>query len=222
MSVALSTLTPPTTASTAEADQTGLADDFDTFLTLLTEQLQNQDPLEPMDSSEFISQLVEFSSVEQQIKQNDNLEELISVQSSSMALTASTYIGADVMVKGATAELQTDTSDAAKWYYELNGLSETTTLTVRDANNAVVFETEGQTAAGVHEFVWDGLGTDGTAATAGTYTIEVTATDADANAINVTTAGRRRVDGIDFSSSQAAPIIDGEAIDWADIIQLGV
>ena len=59
--------------------RTGLADNFEMFLTLLTEQMKNQDPLNPLDSTQFVNQLVDFSSVEQQIAQNQNLESLLDV-----------------------------------------------------------------------------------------------------------------------------------------------
>lgn len=224
MTSAIATLTPAP-STTAQSDTTGLADDFDTFLVLLTEQLQNQDPLEPMDSTQFVTQLVEFSSVEQQIKQNDNLEQMVSMQSSTIALTASTYVGTSALVRGSTAELPADADAAgfanAKWAYEMNGGSNSTTITIRDGNNAIVYETAGETLPGVHEFEWDGLDADGVAVEPGNYTIDVTAEDEDGNSLSVTTAGRRRIDGVDFSSTTYPLIVGGETIALSDVIQLG-
>src|SRR5580693_2380500 len=86
-----STSTTPTTGSSAASAQKQLSSNFDTFLTLLTTQLQNQDPLSPMDSSQFTQQLVEFSQVEQQINSNQNLESLISLTKSNAATDAVSY-----------------------------------------------------------------------------------------------------------------------------------
>src|SRR5215470_14788285 len=98
-------VTPPTSAaSTASQASTGQAADaqktlssnFDTFLTLLTTQLQNQDPLQPMDSNQFTQQLVEFSQVEQQINSNKNLESLISLTKYQTNQSAVSYLGKDL------------------------------------------------------------------------------------------------------------------------------
>src|SRR5258707_239440 len=87
----MTTIAPISTAAAQGAQKT-LAGNFDTFLTLLTTQLQNQDPLNPMDSNQFTQQLVEFSQVEQQINTNDNLKSLISLGQSRSAADAVGYL----------------------------------------------------------------------------------------------------------------------------------
>ena len=76
--------TAPSAASgvptTSVANKATLAQNFDTFLTLLTTQLKNQNPLEPLDTNQFTSQLVQFAQVEQQLKSNDQLATLVSLQ----------------------------------------------------------------------------------------------------------------------------------------------
>ena len=79
--------------SSAAADSNRLSGDFDQFLTLLTTQLQHQDPLEPLDSNEFVNQLVSFSQVEQAIKSNKQLESLLAMQTTGQAMGALSYIG---------------------------------------------------------------------------------------------------------------------------------
>ncbi|MEO0962032.1 MAG: flagellar hook capping FlgD N-terminal domain-containing protein, partial [Pseudomonadota bacterium] len=91
--------------------------DFDTFLTLLTTQLKNQDPLEPLDSSEFTNQLVQFSSVEQNIATNQNLEQLLNLTFANFATDAVGYIGKEVVAESPTAIL---TNGTANWDYELD------------------------------------------------------------------------------------------------------
>src|SRR6202158_1195091 len=84
-----------TTASTAT---TGIADNFQTFLTLLTTQLKNQNPLEPLDTNQFTQQLVQFAGVEQQLKSNDQLATLVSLQKTAQSTAAMNYVGATVAV----------------------------------------------------------------------------------------------------------------------------
>src|SRR6202453_2265492 len=101
-----STTTPTTnsTSSTAAAAGTAgasqLAGNYNTFLTLLTTQLQNQDPLDPLDTNQFTQQLVEFSSVEQEVNMNTNLQTLISLQQTAEATSAMQYLGSNVTLSG--------------------------------------------------------------------------------------------------------------------------
>src|ERR1700712_4732508 len=102
------TTVAPTSAVDPTAAPTGaktLAGNFNTFLTLLTTQLKNQDPLSPMDSNAFTQQLVEFSQVEQQIDSNTNLKTLISQGQSQGTAMATTYLGKKVTITNGQAAL---------------------------------------------------------------------------------------------------------------------
>src|SRR3546814_14925611 len=92
-------------SSAASSAATSLAGDFNTFLTLLTTQLKNQDPTSPMDSNEFTQQLVQFSQVEQQIDMNKNLETMISLMQSQQNSSNLNYVGKVVDVASADAPL---------------------------------------------------------------------------------------------------------------------
>src|SRR6201981_1569760 len=92
------------TSQAAGASKT-LSSNFDTFLTLLTTQLQNQDPLSPMDSNQFTQQLVQFSQVEQQINTNDNLKSLITQGANQTGAYAVSYLGKAVTIAGGNAPL---------------------------------------------------------------------------------------------------------------------
>src|ERR1700750_1729543 len=92
-----------------------LAGNFQTFLTLLTTQLQNQNPLDPLDTNQFTQQLVEFASVEQQLRTNDSLSTLVSLQQATQATQALGFVGKNAVVKGSTAALA---NSQASW--ELN------------------------------------------------------------------------------------------------------
>jgi flagellar basal-body rod modification protein FlgD len=102
-------------AATAGSQQ--LAGNFDTFLQLLTTQLQNQNPLDPLDTNQFTQQLVEFASVEQQVNMNTNLQTLISLQQTSQATSAMQLIGATAAVKSNTAVLSNATGSPAAWSF---------------------------------------------------------------------------------------------------------
>src|SRR6476660_4983055 len=108
------------TSSTAQAAGSTasqqLAGNFNTFLQLLTTQLQNQNPLYPLDTNQFTQQLVEFASVEQQINTNTNLQSLISLQQTSEATSAlQLVVGSTVTVGGSSAALSNATSTPAQW-----------------------------------------------------------------------------------------------------------
>ena len=139
-------------ASVATRSETKLANDFDQFLTLLTTQLQFQDPLDPMKSSEFTNQLVSFSQVEQSITTNKNLENLISQTKTQAMSNAVGYLGKEVTIETDRAGLR---DGVAKWEYGLETNAEETKLTVTDSKGKILFEGQGNNKAGLHDFVWN-------------------------------------------------------------------
>src|SRR5258706_3924220 len=118
---------PPVTPSAAQRAQKQLSTNFNTFLTLLTTQLKNQDPLSPMDSNQFTQQLVQFSQVEQQIDSNKNLESLISLTKTQTTTNAVSYLGKTLTITDGTAALQ---NGAAKWAYSLPSDAASTKLMI--------------------------------------------------------------------------------------------
>src|SRR3954463_16122261 len=115
-SIAAATTAPSTTSTTASVsgavDRKTIASNFDTFLKLLTTQLKNQNPLDPLDTNQFTQQLVQFSQVEQQMKQNDQLATLIGIEKAAQSTTALAFVGSTVAVDGQTAKL---TNGRANW-----------------------------------------------------------------------------------------------------------
>ena len=133
-------------ASTDTGSNSGLQElsgNFDTFLTLLTTQLQNQDPLSPMDSNQFTQQLVEFSGVEQQINTNQNLQTLINLAQGRSSADAVSYLGKSVTLSNGKGAL---INGAATWTYALNDAAKADTLTVSDCSPARIFDS-GMSAA---------------------------------------------------------------------------
>src|SRR5437868_8840841 len=98
--------TSTSSTSSTGIDKNTLAGNFQTFLTLLTTQLKNQNPLDPLDTNQFTQQLVEFAGVEQQLKTNDDLTSLISLQQTAQSTQALTFVGKTAVVSGDTAALK--------------------------------------------------------------------------------------------------------------------
>src|SRR5258706_14004457 len=112
-----------------------LAGNFQTFLTLLTTQLQNQNPLDPLDTNQFTQQLVEFASVEQQLKTNDQLTTLVSLQQTTQATQALGFVGKTAVVSGNTAAL---TSSSATWQLNVPSAS-TVNISIANSQGQTVF-----------------------------------------------------------------------------------
>lgn len=186
----------------AAQSQAKLTENFDTFLLLLTTQLKNQDPLNPMDSSEFTNQLVMFSGVEQQIKQNQNLETMIQLQQINEQAAVVSYIGKYVSAEGAQAPLQ---NSEANWTYALGEGVTNTTLQVVDATGKVVYSQAGDIKGGAHTFKWDGKGSNGEQLPDGPYTLRVNALDRDSKTVPTAIGYVARVTGI--GKSDVGPVL---------------
>src|SRR5258705_2588632 len=166
-----------TTASTAT---TGIADNFQTFLTLLTTQLQNQNPLDPLDTNQFTQQLVQFAGVEQQLKSNDQLKSLIDIEKSAQATQALVYVGNTVAVDGSTAQFD----KSATWNFT-SEKDTTATITITNSTGQTAFTGSYALKQGNSSFVWDGKGNDGVQWPAGTYTMTATGKDSSGNSVAI-------------------------------------
>jgi flagellar basal-body rod modification protein FlgD len=208
----MTTTNPVTTPTTATAPATNtsanalnqLSGNFDTFLQLLTTQLQNQDPLSPMDSTQFTQQLVEMSQVEQQIDTNTNLSTLVSLGQSQSNNLAMGYLGKDVVITNGQGAL---VNGAADWTYGLNTAASATTLTVTNSAGNVVYSTTGSTAAGSHDFPWNGTDNSGNQLPDGTYTLTANATAADGSTVTTSVASKGLVTGVDMSGTTPQLVI---------------
>ena len=184
-------------ASQASTRQT-IAGNFDTFLQLLTTQLQNQNPLDPLDTNQFTQQLVQFSSVEQQLKTNDFLATLVDASTTNRAASAAGYLGATVTADGSTTTLA---NSKATWTLTAAKPAAKATVTVTDSTGATVFTSTGAMTAGTSDFNWDGRTDDGSLLTGGQYTIKVDAVDAAGLPVTVSTEVSGKVDAVDLSGS---------------------
>lgn len=183
------------TPSAAASAQVSLSDNFDTFLKLLTTQMQNQDPLNPMDSSEFTQQLVQFSGVEQSIKANKNLETLISLVSANNLNNALGYLGKEIEADVPDMSL---VNGSATWNYSLDANASETELQITDANGKVVYKTAGEIGAGAHTFTWNGHDLNGHALPDGIYTLSVQAVSGAGSSVNTSVTLKGTVSDINI------------------------
>jgi flagellar basal-body rod modification protein FlgD len=177
------------TAAAAVAERPRLAQDFDTFLTLLTTQLRNQSPTDPLNANEMTAQLVQFASVEQQIQANRNLERLVSMQVASQMLASAPLLGTTVQVESDRAPLQSGAAEIR--VPRANGVSEAR-VTVFDANNRVLRQETLSLTGGDATWRWNGRDSNGTVMPDGAYRVAVqgTPTGGAARPLPFTVAGR--------------------------------
>lgn len=149
-----------------------MEDDLNKFLNLLVTQLKNQDPLEPMDATQFTSQLVQFASVEQQIYQNSNLEKLLESAHVSQVSNLANFLGK-------TVEAQTDefnlTAGTADFTYKLMEKAKSATVSISDASGRVVYSSVGNKSTDLTPFTWNGVDDYGNQLPDGRYSFAINA-----------------------------------------------
>src|SRR3954447_21683026 len=151
-----------------------LSGDYSNFLTLLTTQLKNQDPLSPMDATQFTQQLVQFSAVEQQINGNKKLDQLIGLQSTANAYGAVGFVGTSIAANSNDVPLQNGKS---KFDYTIEKASGAATLKILDASGNIVMLKQVDAAVGTHPVEWDGTDYFGNKLKDGKYTVSVSYKD---------------------------------------------
>jgi flagellar basal-body rod modification protein FlgD len=202
-----STSSTNTTASTTPAvDNTMIASNFTTFLQLLTTQLKNQNPLDPLDTNQFTQQLVQFAQVEQQMKSNEQLTSLVSLEKSAASTTALAYVGSTVVVDGSTTPL---TSSGATWSFNVSKPS-TASITIKDSTGQTAYTGTFAGTPGVMNFTWDGRGNDGKSWPAGNYTMAATAVDANNQSVGISTEVQAVVDSVDLTQDPPTLSVNGQ------------
>ena len=206
----MTTISPTSTVSTGSVsnalDNTEIASNFTTFLQLPTTQLKNQNPLDPLDTNQFTQQLVEFAQVEQQMKSNDQLSSLVSLEKSAQATTALAYVGATVVVDGSTAPL---TNSTANWSLNVSKPS-TATITIKDSTGQNVYTGTVAVNPGAQNFTWNGRGNDGRVWPDGAYTLTATAVDANQQSVAISTEVQAVVDSVDLTQDTPQLSINGQ------------
>lgn len=206
----MTTINPASTATGAGSvsnalDKTEIAGNFTTFLQLLTTQLKNQNPLDPLDTNQFTQQLVQFAQVEQQMKSHDQLSSLVSLEKSAQATTALAYVGATVVVDGSTAQL---TGGNANWSLNVTKPS-TATITIKDSTGQNVYTGTVAVNPGTQSFTWNGRGNDGRLWPDGAYTLTATAVDTNKQSVAISEV-QAIVDSVDLTQDPPQLSINGQ------------
>lgn len=200
-------------ASANAMANTQIAGNFQSFLQLLTTQLQNQNPLSPLDTNQFTQQLVEFAGVQQQINTNDLLATLVSLQQTAQSTQALGFVGKTAVVSGSTAALTSSSSSSsstATWLINVPSASNVT-ITITNSSGQTVYSGSAPASAGnAQPFTWNGQGSDGTQEPDGNYTLTATATDSANNSVAVTTDVAGVVTSVDLTQSPPLLTIGGQ------------
>lgn len=193
-----------------------LADDFQQFLTLLTTQLQNQDPLSPMDSTEFTNQLVQFSQVEQQINTNAKLDNLVAMQLASISSVALGYVGMDISY--ISTEMNYDGATPIDITYALAEEAVTSKINVYNEDGELVYSADAPKNTGMNAFTWSGIKTNGEPVPAGTYTVKIDALNKAGTAIENSTVVTGHVDGIETQNGVVYVLVGERAVPISSIV----
>jgi len=211
----------------SSSSMSSLGETFDSFLILLTQQMKNQDPLKPMDATQFTTQLVQFTQVEQQIRQNQNLEAMIVLQHSTLVSSMTEYLGKTVDTRGESVFLsEGGTPDIS---YSLPEGAAKVELTITDGVGTVlrtvVLDQATQTSKGSHVYTWDGKNSGGITMTEGTYNVKFRALDGSgqeaklANGVPMTvgTTASGKVTNVSIVDGQIILTVGGAKIPLAEV-----
>lgn len=185
------------------------------FLKLLVAQLNNQDPLNPADATEFTAQLAQFSSLEQLFNVNDTLAGLSSMSTDMEKMSALNLIGKEVVVSSDNFDLG---SDPVLLGYKLDATAEEARVHILNASGQTVATLEApELTAGEHLMVWDGRNGNGDALPAGNYTLAVVALNQDDEFIDTSTVVRSQVTGVDMTGGSTNIVTGNGSFPMADV-----
>jgi flagellar basal-body rod modification protein FlgD len=219
---AATTSVSSTASSTSDiaSGASSLNTSYQTFLTLLTTQLQNQDPTSPMDPDSFTTELVQMTGVQQQLLSNQLLQQLVNASPSQGVTGDVGLIGQTV---SATSTSSTLSNGAASWNYTLPSAVADATATVTDSSGNVVYSgTAPNFGAGAHTFTWDGETTSGTQEpNGGTYTLSMTATDTNGAAVTPTLGVTGTATAVESTSGTTMVTVNGVQVPVSSINSIG-
>ncbi len=195
------TATTPTSSGTSTTDAINkLSGDFNNFLTLLTTQLKNQDPLSPMDSTQFTQQLVAFTGVEQQINTNAKLDQLIGLDKSGLMTGAAAYIGTEVEATSGNVWLPS-TGGTQIGYVLPEGVT-AAAMAIYDQSGNVIRSGTVPIQQGHNVVSWDGTNNQGAAQPSGAYSFSIQGLDKDGKPVSgITTSSFGTVTNVGTDSS---------------------
>lgn len=194
--------------------------DKDAFLLLLVTQFKNQDPLNPMEDQEFVSQLAQFSALEQQMQTNENIQSLVDLQQRNQMLNAASYIGKEVSARGSGVSVMDGV--VSELLFAPTQEAATCTANIWDANSNLVAVLDlGSCSAGIHSLGWDGKKLNGQMAPNGVYTVSLEAKNANGDAVITDTSVSGTVVGVSTSGNeQVLRLSDGRYVALSNVREL--
>src|SRR5215467_6781199 len=208
MTIATTPVSAATAAQVASQvnDKATIAGNFQTFLTLLTTQLKNQNPLDPLDTNQFTQQLTQFAQVEQQLKTNDQLASIVTMEKSAQSTLAMSFVGQTVAVDGQTTQLL---NGAAKWTFSVPKPA-TAHANITNSAGQTVYSANYTMQTGQQVFQWDGKTNAGQQLPDGTYKMTITAKDASGQSVAISTEVSGTVDSVDLSKTPPVLTVGGQ------------
>ncbi len=193
------TETVNTTATKSSSSESSTADILgkQDFLTLLVAQLQNQDPLNPDDPTEFTAQLAQFSSLEQLFNLNDSMDNLVTSNANSDKFATLQTIGKEVVYQ--SSEFEYNGEGAVQLGYQLDGTVTEAQITIQKNGTTVAVLEGSELTAGNHFLTWDGLDTDGNPAEAGSYTFAISVKAGEGESVAAAPLIKSEVTGVDLT-----------------------
>ncbi|MFC3578688.1 flagellar hook assembly protein FlgD [Sphingomonas hylomeconis] len=207
----------PAAASTQSA-LAKLSSDTSMFLKLLTTQMQNQDPLDPMDTSAYTQQLVQFSQVEQSIQQSQSLKDILTTLKTRDLTDAASLIGRSASLDTPVAGLRDGAP--ASWHYATDRPAARVIATVSDADGTTVATRTLDASAG--DFVWDGRDANGNRVPAGAYSLTISATDAAGSRVPATVTAQGIIDEVVVDGGTLSVVANGQRYPIALLKQLAL
>ena len=207
--------TKESTATKNDASQLGEND----FLKLLTTQLQQQDPTQPMSNTEMVAQLAQFSALEQMTNVNDTLTKMLTGQGTALETTAAGMVGKTAVFT--TDQVSLTSGKTATVTANLSQAATNVTLTIQDSSGTTVRTIgEGACASGDNTFSWDGKDDNGNQLSDGTYTAQVLGTDINGKSVSLTQSGSATITAVTFNNGTPEFVAGGVTLQLSDITQL--
>jgi flagellar basal-body rod modification protein FlgD len=206
--------TPPDTSGNA---LTALSDNFNDFLSLLTTQLQNQDPSSPLDTNQFTSELVQFTGVEQQITTNTSLTSLIQATQGEEVIQATGVVGKTVTVTSPDIVLQNGSGSINF----TTTSAEPVSISIQNASGTDIKDVSATSAAGANIWTWDGTDNSGTTEPDGSYKIVVTGSGSDGTTAAIPFTVNGTATGVTNNNGTVTLNVGALAVDFSDVVSVG-
>ncbi|MES9995796.1 flagellar hook capping FlgD N-terminal domain-containing protein [Desulfovibrio aminophilus] len=216
----LSSASSTTTTTAMESSSSTTSLTSEDFLTLLLAEIQYQDPTEPMDNAEMVSQLTGYSQLDQLTSINEQLTDLTDSLTSVTASNSLDYIGKTVVAEGSTISKANGVVSSLGFTLDEDAASVTVNV-YNSTGDIMTTETLSDLAEGSYTYQWDGLDTDGDDADDGIYSVIFTALDSSGASVSSSTTASGTVTGLTMTSDGVAlTLSDGRSVNLVDVISV--